>query len=343
MLRMCTLTFLLLLSLLGSVNAAPNIRMVAQSAQSSGVANVDFIGRIENTNSLATTLATKSPSFAGKHLEIDAAITRSKNDYRTFILRDRFGNERSLATVFDKEELSFEAGLNFSEGDHRLSVTRAQSFGPSPFGYSAVGVSYNYSLYNLSTRIGAEYSYTRQRQPESYFVDPRSYRTRGRPSSLTSQREELWIEQTLSEDMKFSFSGFRGRRFEDRPTHFGGELRSNYAATDSIFLRTNIGYLEEQEKEKLFTDRGYFSARWAEVELSYEPMLDLILSAGLGTVVEREDIYWGVNNTQVGTDTLALKGAYRHGRWAGSLSANFSHSNTSYRSRVFSGDVTCEF
>ena len=324
--------------------AAPGqITTKVGSSSSTGTANVDFLGRVENTDSFTTTVSVKSPSFINNNFSLRMAATRAKNDYSNYILRDRFGRETFLSESFSSSENNLEAGLDFARGPHLAAITHSRSVGATPFPYHSNNISYSISPWNGSTQFGLGFSSSRQEQPANFYIDPRDFRNRVRPRSLTSQREDLFYEQTITEKLKSRATIFRGNRFEDRPTHFGGELRLAYALLDNLALRLDSGLLRERRNETLRDDRGYFSARWAELQAGYEPFLDLIFTIAIGTTIEHEDRPWDKVRRQVGSDSLGLKTSYRQANWLASLSANATRTNTSYRNRALSGDFTWEF
>jgi hypothetical protein len=325
-----------------SLAAPGQISTRVGSSSSTGRANIDFVGRVENTNAFTTTFLMKSPTFLDNSIVIRAAATRAKNDYSNYILRDRFGRETFLSKSFNTDEKNLDSGLDFTRGAHLASFTHSRSVGATPFPYHSNTISYALSLWNGASQAGAAFSSSRQEQPANFYIDPRNFRNRERARSLTSQREELFYEQTITEKFKSRATLFHGNRFEDRPTHLGGELRLAYALLDNLALRLDSGLLRESRKEVLRDDRGYFSARWAELQVGYEPALDLVVTVALGTTIEHEDTPWDNIRRQVGSDSFGTKLSYRRGSWLANLAANSSITNTSYRNRSFSGEFTWE-
>lgn len=337
-----TLSALLLANLPQSFAAPGQMQTKITSLSSTGTTNVDFSGPIQNADSFATTFSTRSPGLWKNRIVLNGSYTRLKNDYRNSLLIDRRGAESRLSDRFNKSEQNFDLGMEASQSGHTLNLGYGESIGDSPFAYRSDSAAYNYAFFNGATVIGASYNSTRQAQPQTYFIDPQTFRTQQRPLSLTSQRIELMLEQTINEDWKVGAFAFQGKRFEDRPSHHGAELRNTYALHERIFLRSDFGFLRERRNKGLRDEKGFFSAYWLEAQITWEPVYDLLLTAAIGTTVEREYRPWIARTNQVGTDSFGLRASYRHQRFNFGMGGNLARSNTSYRTRAITGDITWE-
>lgn len=312
------------------------------STSTEGQARVGIDLPTERVSRTATTVSGRTPTLWNEAVAFRGAVTTTKNDYSTILLRDRYGTQTRLSDKFDQLETSAEVGADLTIKSHSASVGHSRMLSDSPYSFHAWNAGYNYGFFGGTTIVGVNYTSARQEQPLTYFIDPREFRNRLRPESLTSQRFELFGEQVLTERWKIHVRVFQGARFEDRPKHWGGELRNAYALSDRWYLRLDTGALRERKSELLKDERGRYSVYWAELQVVFEPVYDLLLTAALGTTVEHEDVDWENVRRQIGSDNFSLRASYRGTHWNAALSGTATISNTNYRSRGIQGEFTWE-
>lgn len=296
----------------------------------------------DSVSSLRSSITARSPGLFADQLVLRATVANTKNDYTNTLLVERNGNTSPLSKSFDAVETSIEGGAEFNSGAHGANFSYGKTIGASPFPTSTLNAGYNYSFFAGSTVIGANYSWQNQGEPKSFFVDPRDFRIGQRPLTLTSQKIEFFAEQILSDRWKVFARAFQGARFEDRPRHYGAEIRNGYAIADRWHARLDTGYLAENRREQLKDEHGYYSVLWGEGQLSFEPIYDFLLTAAFGTTLEREDIPWMESIHQVGSDHYSLRATYSGARWSATLAASQTLSNTSFRARGIQGQFTWE-
>lgn len=324
-------------------SAAPGqIQTSVSSSSTTGSTAVDATSATgPKVSNISSTVGFRSPGLLDHSTVATVSITNAKNDYTQTTLADKNNQTYILGNTFDKMETTGEGGLEFKTGGHTLSGSISSNLSTSPYAYKAYGLNYNYGFFSGATVVGGGYSWSQQKQPVSFHIDPRDLQFRQRPNQITAQRTELWVEQILSDRWKMQVKAFEGIRLEDRPSHFGGELRQSYAIADRLFSRLDFGAIRESKSDILKDERGRYSIYWGEAQLSYEVIYDFLLTASFGSTLEKETIEWnnGVVN-QVGTDTYGLKAGYTGSNFTISIGGQTSRSNTTYRSDSISGDIT---
>ena len=130
-----------------------------------------------------------------------------------------------------------------------------------------------------------------------------------------------------------------GSRREDRPDHYGLEVRNGIGINDRLTARIHTGILRELENE-LKDDRGRFDIGWVEGSMYWEWSYDYSLEASYGLVFERE--HFGDNRgvATIGTDSYGLKLNFKGRGWDLSSSYILRDVNTGYRSHTIQGGIT---
>ena len=329
--------------------AAGQVETRYSSSSTSGSA---FVNPASNSGpkvaNQVSVISFRTPGFLKNSLVVTGSVTNTKNDYSAVILTSASGEKTPLSGSFNKLETSAEAGLEWRQGPHTTNLSYAQMLSDSPYPFTAAALSYNRSFYTNSTVLGADYNVSHQNTPKTFFDDPSdSFHSKERPDSLHAHRIVLWYEQILSERYKTQFRWLEGQR-EDRPQHIGLEWRNSYTLLDKVFARVDLGHLSERREQALRNERGYLNVSWAEAQLTYEPIYDLLLTASIGTTVEREDIPWDrdvnglTRKNQFAADIYGLRLSYKAKRWSAGLQAQSGAANTSYRSSTYSGNFIWE-
>jgi hypothetical protein len=341
--RLCPLTLLLFLAPSLGWAAPGKFETSVTSTAVSGAAVVDPTTTAPKVSNLSTTLQLRTPGLLDDRLSLTTSVTNAKNDYSSTQVILSPDSTETTPLSFDKVETEGEVGAEWKTGPHTATLSYGQMLtSGDPFAYKAASAGYNVGFFGNTTVAGAEYNWVRQDQPFTYFTSQRLGGGRNylRPETLTTQRLELWLEQVLSERWKAQGRILVGRRLEDRPAHYGLELRNAYAVTDRLFARLDTGFIRERHDRALIDDSGYYSAYWAEAQGTYELVYDLLVTAAVGTTVERENVAWKGLTDQVGTDTYGLKVSYKYGGWQAELAGTASFSNTDYRSTTIAGNLS---
>jgi hypothetical protein len=115
-------------------------------------------------------------------------------------------------------------------------------------------------------------------------------------------------------------------------------LKQAYAATDRLFLRGEVAATSEL-RSGLKNERGYFSLRSGELGLTYEPVVDLLLSTSYAVVAEREEDSRSGRRVQVASDQYGLAAQYRRGSWTVGSRASYRIANTGLEETGLEGSV----
>lgn len=290
MFRLCTLglnsTVLAIALSSLTVYAAPGAFESSFSRSSiKGSIDVSHLNSSELTASSATNLSLRSPTlYRFFTLQLDASL--NKNDYTTYLVGDRSGTETPLSDAFDSAEYSAGATLTFQKGADSLVAGYSRSLGESPFTYTSFNFGYDRSLFYATSKVGLAYFSQATAQPGSFFIN-REFQNVARPLQLNARRFEFRFEQIFTSWYKARARVFRGERPEDRPHHFGGELRQAIAPFDNLFLQLHTGYQREAVSTALKNERGRFTVTWGELQIRYQPIYDLTLTLSGGISLEK--------------------------------------------------------
>ena len=268
---------------------------------------------------------------------IGFSVDSAKKDYSSFLLRDEEGNETPLADTFDQIEFSGSASVSYQKGQNAYSLLIGKSLNESPFSFIGGSLSYNYISLNKKRILGVKVVGSVKKQPKSTYIDPNNFQTRSRPEQLTALRYETNWNEALSQKWRVNTILFFGTRKEDRPDHYGSEIRNGYGLSDELTFRVHTGFLRERKTE-LKDDRGHFTALWAEGGLYWELTYDLALEASYGLVIEREK-FLDSRYTKIGTDSYGLKLKYEGKNWTLNSAYIFRETNTGYKSHTFQGGI----
>ena len=283
----------------------------------------------------------RSPGLLNDSLSFYGTVNTQKNDYsKTMVILQPTSSATSPLN-FNSPETSGELGTEYKFGQNTANVSYGQMLTTQdPFAYRSASLGFNHSFFSQTTTVGSNLYWMKQNQPFTYYTSQRFIDNRLRPSQLTAERAELWLEQVLTESWKTQVRALGGQRIEDRPFHYGVEWRNSYTVSDRIFTRVDIGAIKERHNRELMDDSGYYSDYWVEGQVTYEVIYDLLLTGSLGTSVEREEVPWKSVTNQVGLDSYGLKLSYKGKRWTAGVSGNMSFSNTNYKTNSFVGTFT---
>ena len=273
-------------------------------------------------------------------LAVSGAINRVEPDYSSYLTTGRDGTQASLASrVGNSDEYSGSFGMDWNSGPHGASLRWDGALNGSPFAIQSLTAGYVETFYNKTTSIGAKVSVFQLSQPENFFIDS-DFVTQARPTLIHGNQASACLEQVLTERWKGDLEFSSGIREEDRPRNLGATIKQGYALTDRLFSQMVLSDIQELRSEALKNERGYFSLRAAELALTFEPVVDLLLSSSYGYVVESESDPRSGREVQVGSDQYGLGVKYRRGAWSYESKAAYRLTNTGLYDLGIEGGLT---
>ena len=271
---------------------------------------------------------------------LSATVRADRPDYSSVLVRNRGGIETPLSAQYPGlTELSAEAKGLYLSGPRRATLSYTGNLNPSPYFTQTLTAAYQHGFYNQSTILGVNAAYMTQNQPESWFIDT-DFRNRARPALIHANEVVLFVNQILTDRWKAELSVVSAERVEDRPRNVGVTMTHWYALADRLFLKGLLDYRTELRALPLKDERGYFSAKTAEIALTVEPVYDLLATASYAIVVENESDPRTGREAQVGSDQLGLGVSYLIGRWLVNVQGAYRLTNIGLKAYSIGGGVT---
>lgn len=292
----------------------------------------------ESSQGTRETLSYTADGLAG-HWSLQGALSRVAADYDTIQVRDRNGNLGPLSTQASGQgEYLLQAGLQWNKGDDKLGASGTATLSSSPFPAQSGSAFYERALASQTSRIRLQGSWAKQGQPVDYYTDS-NFSTQQRPVEVNASALRLSLEQLMSERWKVGFEVSTGIRIEDRPRNWGAEIKQAYALTDYWFIQLRGGGAFEPQNQNLKNERGYFDIAYGELQATYEPIYDLLITLSYGLVVEHEALPVARSTSQVGSDQFGMEVSYRWGEFDFRLLGSYRLTNLPSRDLGISGEV----
>lgn len=340
---MRALTFLILFSLAFSASALAEIQSV-----STFVSGQSIQGTVDPGNLLGQTQVSQFQQILGYKIEgvrrgltLSGSITTVQPDYSNYLVLER-GGQVPLSQVLGGNpatELSAAAGATWDFGAYSAALSWLGNLNASPFAVQDVTVSADRYFYDKTTRIGARVSAYTARQPASLYTDL-DFVTRQRPSLIHGNEAVAICDQVLGERLKAGVELSTADREEDRPRNVGATARGAYALTDRWFGQLAVTRIAELTSQPLLDERGYFTLTAAELALTYEPWVDVLLTPSYAWVVEDESDPRTGSEIRVGSDQYGLAVRYRRGDWSFEVKSAYRATNTDLQDLSLGGGVT---
>lgn len=261
-------------------------------------------------------------------LTISGGLDRVQPDYSSYLVTERDGTQVPLSDLTpDVPAYAGALNLDWTSGSHNASLAWAGALTQSPFALQSLTLGYAESFYNKTTTVGARFTYFTLDQPDDFYIDENLV-TEERPTLIHGTEAVAYVDQVFTERWKGDLELMSGTRVEDRPRNVGATLKQGYAVTDRLFGQLAFTRIAELTSEPLLNERGYFSLDAAELTFTVEPVVDLLLSASYGLVVEGENDPRSGRQAQVGSDQYGLGAQYRRGAWSWESKAGYRVTNT---------------
>lgn len=344
--RLCTL--IVILGSMGAVISAVN-RAQAEAAsfstqiitrQQSGGTHYNFRD-LKQTSFNSYQISTSSGLLANSfRLRAGAQVTQQ--DYDSYIIIGKGGENSVLGETFDGQEQSVSAGADFILGSYTLSVDYSGTISKSPLAKKQVAFGLTKDFYSYGAQFHLQVTQAQQKVPRSYFVDPDTFETKSNPPELNPRVIRFSYDQIFTEKSRGSIFVLQGQRPEDRPQHIGMGARGTYALSDTVAVHGGGEWYEEDRDQSLKDPRGYFQLTQYDVGLAYEPTYNLLLRGIYSIAYERESSRANSPEQKIGTDGFDLQLEHQSGRMVTFVQGHIQRSNTGFKSSSFQVGATWE-
>ena len=261
-----------------------------------------------------------------------------KMDYSHFLIRDEDGREVSLGDTFDENEYSSSVGFIYQKGRNSCNISLAKSLGNTPFPFFAGSLACDRMYGNKTRSLGLELSFADKERPESTYIEQGTFRQRKLPTEAQSWRGSVRWSEVVTDRWKVGMVGLYGVTSQERPAHYGLEIKNGLGLTHEILLKAHVGFIREQDGE-LENDRGLFDMSWMEWSFWWEVKPDYAIEGIYSFVKEWERYSLGKGDAILGTDSYGVKFNYEGLDWLFNVGWVFRNTNIHYQSHEIQGGI----
>ena len=262
----------------------------------------------------------------------------AKRDYSNFLLRDEEGREFPLKETFEGNEYSSSVSFAYQKGENSFDISLAKSFGDTPFPFWAWSLGYDKMFANKTRYLGLKVSFIDKERPLTTYIDLETFRQKSRPLKTQTWRGSVRWSEVFTDWWKADIVALYGMTREERPDHYGLEVKNGFGITHEILLKTHSGFIRERDEE-LKDDRGRFDMLWAESALWWEFKPDYSIEVLYSFVKERERYPLGKGDAILGTDSYGLKFNHEGIGWLFDIAWVFRNTNIHYQAYEIQGGI----
>ncbi len=331
-----TLIITVLVPNVGFALNAKSVKFSTSKSNLNGSLNSTKIEERLQNNIFSTSLEVKEINLK-PYWKLNLGYSQNTTDVSNYKVYDYVGNESSLGDHVTEHNILIDQ-LFFFGNQNILQVTSSSNFGTSPLRKSVTAATFykkinNYNVFNIGL------GYQVQNLPKNYFTNPDNNDRLERPSQLTTHSINLGYEKIWTEIYKMKVEMHYGHRKEDRPAYYGLISKNLYVVNDDSAVRTDFGYLVEDEKKKLMTDVGYLSSYF--IESKWISNIDQYYSYafGYGLEMNKEKKTWSKTTEQIGMDQFLFGIKYENSKWIINLDTAYAVYNTKQKGFSFNGGI----
>ncbi len=301
---MRTLVFLLLL--LCSFHTLAET-LVFQTFYNNNVEKFGTAGnRIERKRIIkGTILGINEVKLYSIYLNSNFTIQDPDNDAYTIVQADGLEVPLSGADV----ELLGSFDIRYYTGNHTFTLSLYSDFIQTPFLKRGVSGLYQYKTTSSLSIFKIKAAYLHQQMPLDFYADDK-FVLHQRASFIYGRSISIEWEQVISKSIRSSLLLAVRDRKNERPVHYGSEIKLATAINDQNFIHWNIAYYSEDPSKEILSERGYFTYERAGVEYVFEPFFEYLISISYNYTKETEDNPLFGSITQIGTDSYGLSGSF---------------------------------
>lgn len=266
---------------------------------------------------------------AGSSIKLGALLNVENRDLSSVVILDKQqdpvanpqGTEAAVSTTLQ---------MDYLKGDWASKLGMAFPLNSPMYSDREVSADLRRAFAFGTTWLGIDATAVERAGPLNYFVD-RDLQVKARPRNSIGVESGVSWEQMYSEIWKSRLRLVTRSLSSERPRSYGFELTHVLAPHPRFFIRPQFSFYRELESQPLLNERGYFMALVSKIEVSFEPIYNLILSAGYALTVEREHDPRIFSREQVGSDQSSLSVTYKKSRSSLQLQATSLTSNRGHK------------
>jgi hypothetical protein len=330
----CLFVFIPALSLQAKQYWDSSVTMESKSSVNESFRN--FRGKSKTTN---INISFYNAVESWKENEWGITYTYLIPDYSDYVLRDRFGTYYKFEDSVKAEPYSTING-SFLYGWLRtlsLGFNAGSSLQTDIFRSSNFSTFLKMDLFKSTSILTFTYQYRYNEFPENYYSDPIDFQIKAYPNQVTSNQYIFDWQQVISERVKTVVNYLYEQDNELRPSRWDLKLASALAVSNSVFAKLSYVYGKENTNEELKNDVGYLSHQTYGVELTFEPVFEMLVSLSYDLDVEIEDNPKTSTKTQNAFDQFGLSLFYTIDHIAPYFKTSYAKSNKDDENWTVSG------
>ncbi len=336
--RLCTLVALVALTWNVALEAQTQFRLDIATQNASSTDFSQEFGIVRGPYSAELQFVAERIDLSD-YIQMDAGVVSTIYDWdRLEILDDR----GEIQNFNNEESTSFQGILNASyiRGPVQVSIQSLVPVNQTLIESRALLASVGYKLRQDTISLELSVADNLQKYPSGFYVDP-LFRTRTIPEKYRQTTTGFSYSQAINSKVKIGGQA----RFTDHHSYrpWSLHLRSavKYAIKSWAFLGFSAQYASDLNDQTMPRDgSGFYSWTALQSEATFEPMLDLLLSASYGWILERETNASETRKSKLGGDQVGLKAQYSFSQFTINAGGSMLWHGTNARRSAFQGGIT---
>ena len=336
--RLCTLTLCSLLAWNLSLQAQTQFRLniATQNASSSGLSQ-EF-GIIRGPYSAELQFLAERIDLSD-YIQVDAGISSTVYEWDRLQILDERGENQNFG---NEESTSFQGILNASyiRGPLQINLQSVIPVNDTLIKSRAIQASVGYKLRKDTLSLELSLGDNLQEYPAGFYVDP-LFRTRTVPEEYRQTTTGISFSQAINSKVKLGGQLRLTDHHSYRPSSLQARAAVKYALKSWAFLGFSAQHATDiNEKTEPLDGSGFYQWTALQSEASFEPMLDLILSASYAWILEHETSAGNTRTAKLGADQVGLKAQYTFSQITVDAGGSVLWHSTKARRAAFQGGVT---
>lgn len=237
--------------------------------------------------------------------KLNLALTQIHQDLSNRNITLKSKNEIPLSTLDSGIRQTLMTGVEFSTGRHLGVLSTTQDLKKSLFTGKTFSLDQAVQFHSGATQLNLTLLHSEQNQPLSFFIDPGTFESKERLTSIKVNQISIGVEQIWTDIFKTKITSDYKRTENFRPNQYSLKIQQAIAIGQFWTWKSELGSAIENRSEPLKDDRGYFQSVWLDQECSYEWKLDSFIRFGWSTLDENEFDPRRNRETFLGTDEIA--------------------------------------
>lgn len=258
-------------------------------------------------------------------------------------IRDLTGVIQTLSSGYDPKTTSVGFNLGFANDRFNGELAVAQTVSHSPMSEKKYALQLNSHFLYATAEVGYLIEHVYSDLPFNSYLDTVTFKNKLKPNHVSTNKNTIHYEQIFNDNFKSRFEVIYSNRNEERPSHFGAQIKNFYAFDTQKSIRFDVGSLTENQNESLpLNQYGYYKMSWGEIRYQYNLTYNWMFAPSYGLISEIENAPWVNSVTQLATDVYGMEMQYLASGWQANLKYEYSQSNNAAKSEQFVGGIVWE-